>query len=349
MRLNQKIFTVLILISFFSACSTGGDVVRVTTITGGRIKGLDEGELAKLEEIKEIRKQNQDNNKIKQVLQNTPNYTVQEYFSAYPDAANQNLHDYRIGGYDVLDIIVYEEKDLTREGVRVSADGYISFPLIGRIEVDGLATSEVEKLISDKLASGQYILDAHVSVTVMEYKSKQFLALGAVKEPGSYPLEAKERVLDAISRAEGIDFDQGGERGMIIRTLNPDTEKEKKIVIRIDLPGLLKTGDQFSNLLLMDKDLLYIPKAEHFYIFGQVKRPGSYLYKEQEITIVEAISMAGGFTPIAARNRTRIIRVEDDVEKIIQVKIDAITEAGQKFYDIKIFPGDVIVVPESFF
>ena len=115
------------------------------------------------------------------------------------------------------------------------------------------------------------------------------------------------------------------------------------------MPGLLKTGDQFSNLLLMDKDLLYIPKAEHFYIIGQVKNPGSYLYKEQDITIVEAISMAGGFTPIAARNRTRIIRVEDEVEKIIQVKIDAITESGLKLHDIKIFPGDVIVVPESFF
>ena len=228
MHMIQKLFTILMILYFFLACSTGGDVVQVTTITGDKIKGLDEEELAKLEEIKEIRKQKEENDNIKQVILSTPNYTIQEYFSLYPDADSQNLLDYRIGGYDVLDIIVYEEKDLTREGIRVSADGFISFPLIGRIEVAELTTSEVEKLISDKLASGQYILDAHVSVTVMEYKSKQFLVLGAVKEPGSYPLEAKERILDAISRAEGIDFYQGGERGMIIRTLNPDTEKEKK-------------------------------------------------------------------------------------------------------------------------
>ena len=59
--------------------------------------------------------------------------------------------------------------------------------------------------------------------------------------------------------------------------------------------------------------------------------------------------MAGGFTPIAARNRTRIIRVENGVEKIIQVKVDAITEAGMKIKDVMIRANDVIVVPESFF
>jgi polysaccharide export outer membrane protein len=59
--------------------------------------------------------------------------------------------------------------------------------------------------------------------------------------------------------------------------------------------------------------------------------------------------MAGGFTRIAARNRTRIIRIEDRVEKIIEVKVDAITDAGKKIQDVIIQPDDIIVVPESFF
>ncbi len=99
----------------------------------------------------------------------------------------------------------------------------------------------------------------------------------------------------------------------------------------------------------MDKDLLYIPTAEHIYIIGQVKSPGSYTIPEGEITLVGAIGMAGGFTRIAARNKTRIIRLEDGVEKIIEVKVDAITEAGKKIQDVQIKPGDIIVVPESFF
>ena len=225
----------------------------------------------------------------------------------------------------------------------------ISFPLIGRIKVDDLTTSEIEGLISLKLAEGQFLYDAHVSVIVKEYRSKQFFVLGSVNAPGSYSLKARERVLDAISRAKGIDFEQCGKTAMIVRIEYPNTDFERKIVIKIDLSALLKASDQNSNILLYDRDVLYISKPEYFYIIGQVKKPGSYPYLQKDITLVEAISMAEGFTRIAARNKTRIIRVENGLEKIIEVKVDAITNSGKKAQDVMIRPEDVIVVPESFF
>ena len=70
---------------------------------------------------------------------------------------------------------------------------------------------------------------------------------------------------------------------------------------------------------------------------------------EDELTLVEAIGMAGGFTRIASRNSTRIIRIEDGVEKVIHVKVDEITDSGRKVQDVVIKPEDIIVVPESFF
>ena len=383
MKLLQYGIFILLMVCFISGCLITGDVVRETIVSSGKIEGLKKPELDKIAEIKESAKGKEDN--LKNVIKATTNYTIMEYLSHNSEANNPDSMDFTVGGYDVIDITVYEEPDLSRENVRISADGYISFPLVGRLKVDGLTTSEIESLISDKLAQGEYILNAHVSVTVKEFKSKQFMVLGSVKSPGSYPLQAKERVLDAISKAGGIDFDQGGKEAMVIRTENsvstpergnekrspglgnekrsPElgnkgdkivTEKEKsgedeKIVIRIELNSLLKGGDQMSNILLADKDLIYIPRAESFYIIGQVQKPGSYPYLEKEITLVEAITKAGGFTPTAARNRTRIVRVEDGVEKIIEVQVDAITESGQKGKDVLLRPGDVIVVPEGFF
>jgi len=348
-RLRVSVLCLLSLSVF--ACATGGDVVHVTKVSESELaEGLDEDALSSLAEIKEVKKQTRaDHPGLEKIIKQTPNYSVEEYLSEYPHAGNPKARNYTVGGYDVLDIKVYEEADLSREGIPVSADGYISLPLVGRLKVEGITTSAIESLISQKLAEGQYLLEAHVSVIVVEFKSKQFIVLGSIKEPGTYPLQASERVLDAVSRAGGIDFEQGVKHGMIIRTVNPDSNVEKKIVIRIDLPGLLKSGDQHSNLLLMDRDLLFIPKADNFYIIGQVKDPGSYPYLENEISLVEAISMAGGFTQIAARNKTRIIRVENGVEKIIEVRVDAITDSGKKTQDILILPGDVIVVPESFF
>jgi polysaccharide biosynthesis/export protein len=345
-----RFLMILAAVFFIGACATGGgEVVKVTQVQTSPLGSLKAEDRAKLEEIKKSTEQETIDPTLSALLEETPHFSITEYLRKHPEVSGQAGQDYRVGGYDVLSITVYEEKDLSRDAVRVSADGYISFPLIGRVKVDGLATADIEKLISQKLAEGKYLLDAHVSVMVNDYKSKKYLVLGSVKNPASYPLQAQERVLDAISKAGGLEFEKTGKKGMIIRTENPNTSNERKIVINFDLMSLLKGKDQNSNIFLFDKDVLYVPPAEHFYIIGQVKQPGSHPITDREITLVEAISMAGGFTPIAARNRTRIIRVENGVEKIIEVQVDSITGAGKKIQDVVIQPNDIIFVPESFF
>jgi polysaccharide export outer membrane protein len=349
------LLAVIVLLVFSAACGGKGEVVKVTAVNETSYAGLNEEHLARLDEIKKKRDDRDIDNSLRNVIEETEHFTIAQYLKEHPKTRSPASGDYSVGGYDVLNITVYEEGDLSRNAVRVSADGYISFPLIGRVKVDGLTTSEIEKLISLRLAEEQYLLDAHVSIMVTGYNSKRFLVLGAVNNPGSYSLQARERVLDAISRVGGIRrsrdsyYEQAGKKAMVIRTENPDTEQERKIVINLDLEGLLKGIDQISNIFLAEKDVLFIPTAEYFYIIGQVRKPGSYPLTDKEITLVEAISIAGGFTPIAARNRTRIIRVENGVEKIIEVKVDAITDAGKKIQDVIIQPDDVIVVPESFF
>jgi polysaccharide export outer membrane protein len=337
--------------AFVLGCvTTGDDVVRVTSLQGADSGGLKPQERAQIEELKRTRAESNMNPGLNAEIEKTPHYSIEEYLAKHPNALGSAVgQDYRVGGYDVLNIIVYEEKDLSRQAVRVSADGFITFPLVGRLHVDNRTPSEIEMLISRKLAEEQYLLDAHVSVMVTDYRSKQYLVLGAVNNPGSHALQAQERVLDALSKAGGLRTEKVGKRAMVIRAENPNTAREQKIVINIDLQGLLKGKDQVSNIHLLDKDVLFIPAAEYFFIMGQVKSPGSYAIPEKEITLVEAISLAGGFTPIAARNRTRILRMEEGVEKIIHVKVDAITTEGMKIKDVVIQPNDVIIVPESFF
>ena len=169
---------ILLPLFFLSACVSGGEVVQVKTVAEGNLKGLGEEELAQLAEIKEAKKSKKEDNHLKSMIKETQNYNVNEYLALFPETNNPLQQNYRVGGYDVIDIKVYEEDDLSREGVGISADGNISFPFIGRLKVDGLTTSEIEKLISTKLAQGQYLLDAHVSVIVRGYKSKQFMVLG---------------------------------------------------------------------------------------------------------------------------------------------------------------------------
>jgi len=216
-HLYKFCFLILSFIGILSSCNSSGPVVKITTITDNQIQDLNKEYIEKIKEIKKSRSE-YENTGLNEVIETTPNMTVNEYMKRHPNALPSELSDYKVGGYDVLSITVYEEPDLSREQVRVAADGYISFPLVGRIYVEDLSTAEIENLISSKLAEGQYLFDAHVSVIVTDYKSKQFLVLGSVNQPGTYPLKAKERLLDALSKAKGIDFEQGGKQAMIIRT-----------------------------------------------------------------------------------------------------------------------------------
>ena len=359
----KRLIFMLLCCLVLSAC-LGGNVVTVTEVSDSAqaIKALElkKADVAKFEEYKKTAvAKDPGTNPISDLIQKSSSLNVSEYLAKYPDGKDA-ISDYRIGGYDVLSVTVYEEKDLSRENVRVTAEGDITFPLIGRVKVVDFTTTEVERLIAKMLAEKQYLLDAHVSVMVVKYEGRKFSVLGAVATPGLYPLQARERVLDGISKAGGLMSSSmrgtAGQRdeslaleGMIIRTIKHGKPDEKKIIINFDLQGLLKGRDQNANIFLAENDVLYIPTADFFYIIGEVKTPGSYPFTKKEITIAEAISMAGGFTRIASRNKTRVVRVEKGVEKIFEVKMDAITQSGKMTQAMSIKPNDLIIVPESFF
>jgi protein involved in polysaccharide export with SLBB domain len=86
------------------------------------------------------------------------------------------------------------------------------------------------------------------------------------------------------------------------------------------------------------------------FVFGQVKKPGAIeLPTETQMTVLEAISQAGGFTKISAPNRTRIVRSVKGVGKTLNIDVSAITKKGQKDKDLPLEPNDIVFVPESRF
>lgn len=81
-------------------------------------------------------------------------------------------------------------------------------------------------------------------------------------------------------------------------------------------------------------------------VFGQVKEPGTFPYQE-EMSVVEAISIAGGFTSMARKNDTIVIREIEGTKKKFKVPVE---EIGQgKVSNFSLRPGDIIFVPERIF
>lgn len=106
------------------------------------------------------------------------------------------------------------------------------------------------------------------------------------------------------------------------------TEAQKKIT------ALLEDGYIIKPLVSV---FIQESKASFVYVNGEVKNPGAYRISKG-MTVLKAITVAGGFTPKSGESRTKIIRKADKGEVTIKAKMDDL-----------VLPDDIIYVPESIF
>ncbi|HET7206924.1 MAG TPA: polysaccharide biosynthesis/export family protein [Terriglobales bacterium] len=118
-------------------------------------------------------------------------------------------HDYIIGPGDVLDIQVFDVKELSRE-VRVSQTGTIGIPLVPvRLRVAGLTEMQAEQKIAEVLESDGLVTHADVSVSVKDHKSKPITVVGAVPHPMVYEADRSVTLLEVLADAGGVSSDAG--------------------------------------------------------------------------------------------------------------------------------------------
>ncbi|HXG30105.1 MAG TPA: SLBB domain-containing protein [Thermodesulfobacteriota bacterium] len=242
--------------------------------------------------------------------------------------------DYRIGPGDLLDIKVYEAADLSGE-VRVSSRGTVTYPLLGEIELGGLTTRESEERLQE-LIGAKYVKDPHVSVFVKEYRSKQVAVVGAVNRPGNYELLGKGSILDALAMAGGLKEEAGKLLYLSRHGQNGQIE--------IDLDRLLVKGDTQLNLPVSMGDMIFVPEAGTFYVNGAVKKPGSFRLKD-EITVSQAVQMAGGLETGARASDAKLLRFKDGQRQVMDIDLKAIERGEQK--DIALQDQDVLYLSKN--
>ena len=253
--------------------------------------------------------------------------------------------DYIVGSNDVLAIMVVDEPQLTGKYI-VRADGTFTFPLIGRLNAGGLRLQAVEDDVRTRLAKG-YLKDPQVGVSVEQYRSQQIFVMGEVRQPGSFQFTGQMRVIEALARA-GSTTDRARAEAVIVRPRPgvPAVESAAPAaltanandsdVIRIDLDKL-QGGALAENVSLHSGDTIFVPRAETFFVSGQVRSPGEFSLRK-EMTVRQALALAGDVTERGSNRRVQIMRQVNGVE----TKVDA-------NLDDQVRPGDNIVVRERLF
>jgi polysaccharide export outer membrane protein len=251
-------------------------------------------------------------------------------------AQNPDSKDFIVGPEDVLEVQVWDNKDLNQI-VFVGPDGKASLPLAGQIQVAGKTVQELQDHLATVYA--KTIKSAAVTVIIKEIRSRPVYFVGGFGKPGVMQLTRDLTVLQAVALVGGITPTADPERGFVLR-------KEK--VIPVDFTKLMQTGDMSQNLKLEPGDSVVAPLADLVYVQGEVKTPGPVKYM-QDLTVFMAISQVGGLTPRAAGSRVDILRGKGEKKERIRVDVDKVSRAPEDNPDVLLKPHDIVLVPQRLF
>ena len=157
------------------------------------------------------------------------------------------------------------------------------------------------------------------------------------------PLTGPTAVVEVLARVGGP-TEKAGTEVLVVRPKDqgrragPVAPEEARAgeAISLDLRAI-QQGEVSHNIRLQSGDTVVVPKAKYFFVTGEVRSPGQFLF-EHGITVLKAITIAGGLTDKAAGRRIRIVREKAGVRVEIPAGPSDLLE-----------PNDIVLVPESFF
>jgi polysaccharide export outer membrane protein len=237
-----------------------------------------------------------------------------------------------LGPGDSVTLHVFGQPDMDTV-LGVADDGTIRIPLAGSIQVGGLSAETAARRVEKAFKDGGFFVDPHVTLTVTQSLSQRVSVLGEVKTPGRYPVDSKTTIIDLLAQAGG-ETEFGSSTVYVLR---PDTTGGVKRY-PVNLKGLGDPRGLAPTQLLRAGDSVYVPRAEQFFILGEVQKPSMYKL-ETNLTVLQAISLAGGVTPKGSDRRVEIKRAgKNGQEVVVKAKPNDLVQ-----------PDDVIRVKESIF
>jgi polysaccharide export outer membrane protein len=230
---------------------------------------------------------------------------------------------YVLGPQDVIEVSVLGRSDFTTRA-RIGDNGTIQLPFLGTIPAANMTSPQLGASISAALIKGGYFSAPILRVEIVAYGSRYVTVLGEVASPGLVPVDRRYHLSEVLARVGGAKEDAADY--VVVR---PENGPQQHYSIRA-----LITGDADQDPIVSPGDKIFLPKAELFYISGQVKGGGAFAV-ESGMTLRMAIARGGGLTDLGSDHGIKITGVDG---KVRQLQLDD-----------RIAAGDVIVVGERLF
>jgi len=283
----------------------------------------------------------------------------------YREVANQDLDrllvpnppPYKIGGGDILSIVVWDHPELAGgltasgntdpvsagasanavpQGFVVDHLGRIQFPLVGMVGMEGLTEEQARALLTTRLA--KYLARPNVTLRVQAYRSKRVYIDGEVKSPGLQAInDIPMTLVEALNRAGGLlpTADQSRialERG--------------KQRYRINLRELVQKGVNPGLVMLAPGDVVRVHSRDESKVFvsGEVITPKALIMHDGRLTLNEALGESGGISPLSGDAR-QVYVVRKTPERTRVFQLDARVASSLAMAEaFELQPKDIVYV-----
>jgi polysaccharide export outer membrane protein len=251
---------------------------------------------------------------------------------------------YNLGPRDILSITIFtqdqgSQNDDSTLSIPVNEQGFISLPLVGKIQASGFTTARLEREIAKRYK--RFVKDPQISVSVADFKARRVFVVGQVNTNGPVPIIHEGTTLfEVISRVGGLSEGSGVE-GADAHHIIVQRGSEKMVV---DFQGQATNLEAAEDFFVQDGDQIFVPKPlNRFRVLGGVSAAGEFELRPG-MTLLDAIAMAGSFTEKSRRDQIRILHRGGGRENTKH--LDATRIFHGKVPDVPLEPGDVIYVSE---
>jgi protein involved in polysaccharide export with SLBB domain/capsular polysaccharide biosynthesis protein len=248
-----------------------------------------------------------------------------------------------LGPGDVLGLAIYGRPDLSRTDIVVGPDGRINWLQIQDLVVTGLTIDELREKLDVELA--KYYSHARAMVTPSLYVSKKYVILGKVLDKGVFTLDRPMTLIEAVARSRGFETGLYDQNTVELADLPRSYLIRKGQRVPVDFERLFFQGDLSQNVLLEPDDFLFFPSStvNEVYVLGSILLPGVSGFTPNA-TVTTMITIRGGFTARAFRQRVLVVRGSLNHPQTFAVNVENILRGKEK--DFRVEPKDIIYVSD---
>ena len=236
--------------------------------------------------------------------------------------------------------------------ILVDMQGNIRLPIVGRLHVAGLTVEQIEAALRQRLST--VLKDPEVTVLIAGFRSHPVSVLGSVRTPGVVQIIGKKSLSEVLSMAGGANPDTGNsivitrrkEVGSLPLPQAKLDDSQQFYIGQVNLKSLVEASNPGENIPIESGDVISVPKGEMVYVLGAVPKAGGYILNEREtITVLQAISMAGGLDRFANQKNIAILRPKPGATDREEILVDVKAMLTGKGKDVPLLANDVLFVP----